>query len=175
MEHDLCPIGRVVKSHGVRGKVKVAYFGTDPGRFPRALKVFIKNNQGKPEPYEVLEVTPQPPRLILRLKGIDRVEETENLIGKEIFIPKGDLPLKEEGEYYWYEIIGMKVETEKGKRLGTVKGIFPTGAHDVYVVEGRRGEIFLPAAEEVIKSIDCRRKVMTVLRMEGLWEEDDEV
>jgi 16S rRNA processing protein RimM len=175
MERDLCPIGRVVKPHGVRGKIKVAYFGTDPGRFPHTLKIFIKNNLGTPEPYEVVELTPQPPRLILRLKGIDRVEEMEHLIGKEIFVPKEDLPRTEEGEYYWYEIIGMEVETEKGRRLGTVKEIFPTGANDVYVVQGRRREILLPATDRVIRSIDCGRRVMRVLRMEGLWEEDDEI
>lgn len=175
MERDLCPIGRVVKPHGVRGKIKVAYFGVDLGRFPLYEKIFIKDNLGKPELYEVLEVTPQPPRLILKLKGIDRIEETENLIGKEILVPREDFPQPEEGEYYWYEIIGMVVETEKGRRLGTVKEIFPTGANDVYVVEGKRGEIFLPATDGVILSIDRQRRVMRVLRMEGLWEEDDEI
>lgn len=175
MERDLCPIGRVVKPHGVRGKIKVAYFGVDLGRFPLYEKIFIKDNLGKPELYEVLEVTPQPPRLILKLKGIDRIEETENLIGKEILVPREDFPQPEEGEYYWYEIIGMVVETEKGRRLGTVKEIFPTGANDVYVVEGKRGEIFLPATDGVIRSIDRQRRVMRVLRMEGLWEEDDEI
>jgi len=69
----------------------------------------------------------------------------------------------------------MAVETEKGKRIGTVKKIFPTGAHDVYVVEGKRGEIFLPATEGVIQGIDRQRRVMTVVRMEGLWEEEDEI
>jgi 16S rRNA processing protein RimM len=175
MERDLCPIGRVVKPHGVRGKIKVAYFGVDLGRFPLYEKIFIKDNLGKPELYEVLEVTPQPPRLILKLKGIDRIEETENLIGKEILVPREDFPQPEEGEYYWYEIIGMVVETEKGRRLGTVKEIFPTGANDVYVVEGKRGEIFLPATDGVIRSIDRQRRVIRVLRMEGLWEEDDEI
>jgi 16S rRNA processing protein RimM len=53
--------------------------------------------------------------------------------------------------------------------------IFPTGANDVYVVEGKRREIFLPATEEVIQSIDIKKGRMKVIRMEGLWEEEDEV
>lgn len=175
MEQALCPIGRVVKPHGIRGKIKVHYFGEDLDRFPLYQKIFIKDNLGRPEPFEVLEVTPQPPRLILRLKGIERIEETESLIGKEILVHREDLPEPEEGEYYWFEILGMAVETEKGRRIGTVKKIFPTGSHDVYVVEGKRGEIFLPATEEVIQSIDRQRRVMTVVRMEGLWEEEDEI
>jgi len=164
-----------VKPHGVRGKIKVDYFGEDIDRFLLYQKIFIKDNLGKPESFEVLEVTPQPPRLILRLKGIERIEETEGLIGKEILVRREDLPEPEEGEYYWFEILGMVVETEKGRRIGTVKKIFPTGSHDVYVVEGKRGEIFLPATEGVIQNIDRQRRVMRVVRMEGLWEEEDEI
>ena len=175
MEKDLFPIGRVVKPHGVKGKIKVEYFGEDINRFPPYREVLIEEDTGRLRAFEILEVTPQPPRLILRLKGIERREEIEPLIGKEIFIKKGALPALEEGEYYWFEILGMVVETTEGKRIGKVKEIFPTGAHDIYVVEGRRGEIFLPATEEVILSIDRERGVMKVIRMEGLWEEKDEV
>ncbi len=69
----------------------------------------------------------------------------------------------------------MVVETEDGKKIGTVKEIFPTGAHDVFVVETKRGEILLPASEEVIRRIDPQRGVMKVRWMEGLWEAEDEV
>ncbi len=175
MERDLLPIGRVAKPHGVKGKIKVDYFGEDVKRFPLYREVFIKNHVGRLQAYEILEAIPQPPRLILRLKGIERIEEVESLVGKEILIERRSLPDLQEGEYYWFDILGMVVETPEGKRIGRVKEIFPTGANDVYVVEGMRKEIFLPATEEVIQSIDIKRGRMKVIRMEGLWEEEDEV
>lgn len=175
MDQTLYPIGKVVKPHGVRGKIKIEYFGEDPSQFPPYQWVYIKDNSGQPKPFEILEVTPQLPRLILRLKGIERIEETVALVGKEIFVRREDLPPLEEGEYYWFEILGMTVETETGKRIGVVKEIFPTGANDVYIVAGRRGEIFLPAIASVIQNIDRHRKVIQVIRMEGLWEEEDEI
>jgi 16S rRNA processing protein RimM len=175
MEKDLFPIGKVVKPHGVKGKIKVEYFGENLNHLPPLREVFIEDSLGRPKPYEVLEVTPQAPRLILRLNGIEKVEEVKPLIGKEILIHKRDLPDLEEGEYYWFEVLGMMVETDKDKRIGRVKEIFPTGANDVYVVEGRRREIFLPATEEVIQSIDRKGRVVKVRWMEGLWEEEDEV
>jgi 16S rRNA processing protein RimM len=175
MEKDLLPIGRVVKPHGVKGKIKVDYFGEDFNHFPLYREVFIKDHVGRLQAYDILEAVPQPPRLILRLKGIERIEEVEPLVGREIFIEKRSLPDLKEGEHYWFEILGMVVETEKGKRIGRVKEIFPTGANDVYVVEGKRREIFLPATEEVIQSIDIKKGRMKVIRMEGLWEEEDEV
>jgi 16S rRNA processing protein RimM len=175
MGNNLFPIGRVVKPHGIKGKMKVEYFGENLHRFSFYREVFIEGEKGRPEPYEVLEAIPQPPRLILRLKGIEKIEEAEPLIGKEILIKKEAFPELEEREYYWMDILGMKVETEEGKGIGKVKGIFPTGANDVYIVEGKRGEILLPATEEVIQSIDLERGVMKVIRLEGLWEEEDEV
>jgi len=175
MEKNLFSIGRVVKPHGVKGKVKVEYFGEDLRHFSLYRKIFVEGEKGKPEPYEIIEAIPQPPRLILRLKGIEKIEEAEPLIGKEIFIEKEALLELEEGEYYWVDILGMKVETQEGKRIGKVREIFSTGANDVYVVEGKRGEILLPATEDVVQSINLKKGVIKVVRMEGLWEDEDEV
>jgi 16S rRNA processing protein RimM len=174
MEKNLLPIGRVIKTHGVKGKVKVEYFGEDLHRFSHYREIFIVGEKGRPEPYEMIEAVSRPPGLILRLKGIEKIEEAGPLIGKEIFIEKEALLELEEGEYYWADILGMKVETQEGKGIGRVKEIFPTGAHDVYVVEGKRGEILLPATEEVIQNIDLEKRVMRVKRIPGLWEDEDE-
>ncbi len=175
MEKDLLPIGRVVKPHGVKGKIKVDYFGGDPSLFSHYREIFIKNQAGRLQAYEVLEAIPQTPRLILQLKGIEEREAVEALVGKEVLIEKKALPDLEEGEYYWFDLMGMAVETEQGKKIGRVKEIFSTKAHDIYVVEGKKREIFLPATEEVIQNIDIKKRRMQVVRMEGLWEEEDEV
>ncbi len=175
MEKNLFPIGRVVKPHGVKGKVKVVYYGVDLLALSAYREIFIEDERGRPEAYEVLEAIPQPPRLILRLKGIEKIEEAESLTGREIFVKREALLELGEGEYYWADILGVDVETPEGKRIGKVKEIFPTGANDVYVVEGKRGEILLPATEEVIQSIDIEKRVMKVVRKEGLWEDEDEV
>jgi 16S rRNA processing protein RimM len=175
MKRDLLSIGRVVKPHGVKGRVKVDYFGDDLSHFSVYREAFIKNRAGELRAYKILESVPQPPYLILRLKGIERREEADSLVGKEILVMRRSLPDLKEGEYYWFDILGMAVETEDGKRIGKIKEILPTGANDVYVVEGKRKEIFLPATEEVIQGIDIKNRRMRVMRMDGLWEEEDEV
>jgi 16S rRNA processing protein RimM len=174
-EKNLFPIGRVIKPHGVKGRIKVEYYGVDLQGLSFYREIFIEDARGRPEAYEILEATPQPPRLILRLKGIEKAEEAGSLTGKEMFVNREALPELGEGEFYWADILGVEVETREGKKIGKVKEIFPTGANDVYVVEGRRGEILLPAIEEVIQRIDIKKRVMMVVRKEGLWEEEDEV
>ncbi len=171
---DFLPIGRVVRAHGVRGKIKVEYFGEKSRLFPYR-KIFIKGSTGETAAYEVLEAVSQRPWMILNLKGVDKAEDAQSLAGKEVLIGKEALPDLAEGEYYWTEMLGMAVETEEGKQIGTMKRILETGANDVWVIEGKRGEILIPAIEGVIKSVDLKRRVITVCRMEGLWEEEDEV
>lgn len=174
MENDLFPIGKVVKPHGVKGKIKVKYYGDDLDQFSHYRKVVLPDGSGNPQTYDIVQAVSQPPLLILQLKGIERIEDVQPLIGKEILIRKDILPDLEEDEYYWMDLLGMVVETEDGKKIGTVKEIFPTGAHDIYVVEGKRGEILLPATGEVIKDIDRQQRVIKARRMNGLWEEEDE-
>lgn len=175
MERALVPIGRVTRLHGVRGKIKVDYFGEPAGPVPLYREVWIEDKTGRLKPYEILEVTPQPPRLILQLRGIQTADEALPLVGKEVCVPKESLPDLPEGEFYWVEIIGMEVETERGTHLGRIQGILPTGTHDVYVVQGKRREILLPAVEKVVLGIDRETRIVRVAWMEGLWEKEDEV
>jgi 16S rRNA processing protein RimM len=169
MEKRLVPIGRVVKPHGIKGRVKVKYFGEDLDRFLLYREVIIRDPTGRAQTFEVVEAVPQPPRIILTL------EDTEPLINREILVPRETLPELAEDEFYWIDLLGMGVETVEGKRLGRVKTIFPTGAHDVFIVEGCRREIYLPATAEVVKHVDRERSLVTVRWMEGLWEAEDEV
>lgn len=174
-ENDLLPLGRVIKPHGVKGKMKADYYGDDPRRLLVYREVFIRDSCGRLRGYEVRDVTPQPPRILLSLRGIERIEEVIPLLGRTIFISKRSLPELEPGEYYWFEILGMMVETVDGRRIGPVKEILPTPANDVYVVEGKGGEICLPAVEAVIESIDRSNRIIRVRRTEGLWEKEDEI
>ncbi len=175
MEKGLVPIGRVTKLHGVRGRIKVDYFGEDAGQVSFYREVWIEDRTGRLKSYEILGVTPQPPRLILQLKGIQTADEALPLVGREICIPKDSLPELPEGEYYRVEIIGMEVETERGMRLGRIRDILSTGTHDVYAVQGKRREILLPAVEGVIREIDRKNRIVRVAWTEGLWEKEDEV
>ena len=175
MAKRLVPIGKVVKVHGIKGKVKLHYFGDDLSEFLRYREVIIEDRAGIPRTFEVLEATPQPPRLILTLKGIEKIEDAEPLVRRDVFIERGVLPDLEEGEYYWVDLLGMEVESDRRRKLGRLQEIFSTGAHDVFVVKGKKGEIFLPATDEVIRKVDRERGVIEVHRMEGLWEEEDEV
>jgi 16S rRNA processing protein RimM len=77
------------------------------------------------------------------------------------------MPLPE-GEYYAHDLIGLDVLTVEGEALGRVNDILFTGANDVYVVVGPRGQILLPAIADVVERIDLSAGQIVVRLMDGL-------
>ena len=66
----------------------------------------------------------------------------QTLVGYKVLIPGDMLQELPPGEYYWRDIIGLDVYEEKGKYLGRIESIFPTGSNDVYVCKGEREILF---------------------------------
>ena len=104
-------------------------------------------------------------RLLARVNDRDAAEV---LIGSHLWVDKASLPDLEDGDYYWFELIGMSVYTAEDAYLGTVASILPTGSNDVYVVRNGDEEILLPALASVVLAIDTDQRRMTVILPEGL-------
>jgi 16S rRNA processing protein RimM len=106
--------------------------------------------------------------VLVTIDGITSIEGAQPWVGCEVCAEKASLRPPEEGAYYWFDIIGMKVFTSAGRLLGRVEEIFPTGSNDVYVVRDGRKEILIPAIDSVVIHIDSRDKTITVDLPEGL-------
>ena len=78
-----------------------------------------------------------------------------------------DYPLPE-GQYYHHQIIGLKVRTIQGELLGNIIEVISGKSNDNYIVQGARGEILIPAIEDVVKVIDIDQGCMTIEAIEGL-------
>ncbi len=78
-----------------------------------------------------------------------------------------DYPLPE-GQYYHHQIIGLKVRTTQGELLGNIIEVISGKSNDNYIVQGARGEILIPAIEDVVKAIDLDQGCMTIEAIEGL-------
>ena len=157
-------VGRVLRAWGIRGDVKIAPFTDRPADFKGYQSVFVGPQQKR---YEVKSFRPYQGSWLLHLVGVESRDEAEALHGQEIFIEAAQRP-RQEGEFFAREVIGLKVRTLDGEELGEVTEILVTGANDVYVVKGDRGEILLPARVEVIKRIDVEAGTMMVELLPGL-------
>ena len=77
------------------------------------------------------------------------------------------IPL-EEDEYFLFELIGMSVISDEGEVLGELVQVIETGANNVFVINGSRGELLIPDTAEVVLAIDFEARLMTVHLLSGL-------
>ena len=156
-------VGRILAPWGIRGEVKVEVLTDFPERFAPRKVVYLNTS-----PLEIESCRYHKQQLILKLATIDSIEAAEKLRGQSLTIPGSELHTLPEGQYYAFQLIGLKVVTTGGKTLGRVTDIMPTGSNDVYIVEGKQGEILIPAIEDVVKSIDLKKGKMVIEVIEGL-------
>jgi 16S rRNA processing protein RimM len=106
--------------------------------------------------------------LILRLEGVEDRSTADLLRERYVMVPLEDAVPLEEGEFYLFQAIGLAVSTAEQEHLGEIVDVLETGANDVYVVQGPRGEILIPAIADCILDIDIEARTMTVQLMDGL-------
>ena len=80
-----------------------------------------------------------------------------------------DYPLPE-GQYYHHQIIGLQVRTTQGELLGNVIEVLTGKSNDNYIVQGAKGEILIPAIEDVVQSIDLDQGCVIIEAIEGLLD-----
>lgn len=166
----MVPVGKVIRAHGVRGGVKVLPYGESIESRKKGQGLFILTDEGY-RPLTLHRIQRQHRCWILTFFEITDRNTAESLIGSELFVPESELPGTEEGEYYYYQLIGLEVISAQGDSLGTLTGIIETGANDVYVISRGDREILIPAIEEVVLEVDLSSGKMIVNLPEGLLEE----
>lgn len=167
-EETLVRIGEIVNTHGIHGQLRVRYHNEDKRSFLSYKSLLVRNPLGRLEPVEVTEARIHRKLVIVRLKGLDSIDQAARLVGGSVFVERTSLPELEEGEYYWADLIGLEVTTTQGKSVGEVIRIIPTGANDVLVIRAGVEELLVPATEEVIKEVDLVSRRMVISLQEGV-------
>jgi 16S rRNA processing protein RimM len=164
-EPSFLAVARVRRPFGIRGELLLEILTDFPSRLSQYETLYAGDER---RPYAVDSVRRHGEEMLLLLKNIHGRDEAERLRGKIFSIRVDDLPPLPKGVYYLHQIEGLEVFTEQGERLGRVKEILKTGANDVYVVQGDKGEILLPAIPQVIRAVRLEEKRIVVRLMEGL-------
>ncbi len=164
-------LGRVLRPHGVRGEVRIEVLTAYPERIVPGRRVFVG-----PDPQDPLSATAHTVTrsrthqklLILQFEGITDRTAAEALRGQFVMVTLENAVPLEEGEFYLFQLIGLAVYTDEGEHLGRITDVIETGANDVYVVHGPRGEVLLPAIDECILELDIEGGKVVVHLLEGL-------
>jgi 16S rRNA processing protein RimM len=162
-ELEFITIGQILAPRGVKGKLKVKVLTDFPQRFAPAATVYVNR-----QPMTIDSAEWHKRQLIIKLNRIDTIDAAQRLRGQPIEIPQSQVYPLPEGQYYHFQIIGLEVWTTQGELLGKVTEILTAESNDNYVVSGARGEILIPAIEDVVESVDLDRGRITIEPIEGL-------
>ena len=159
----------MVGAHGIRGEVRVRYLGDAPDHLLRAARLELVEPAGGAREVAVEAAREgRPGEVRMRLAGVEDRDQAQALRGSLLRSEAAALAPLEEGEHYWYELIGCAVVTTAGQPVGTVRELWETGAHDVLVVDTPDGETCLiPTAAELLVAIDVEARRLPVAALPG--------
>ena len=162
-------VGRITKSVGLKGEVKVEVLAQNADRLFDLRTVFVGASEQDAVETEVLAARRQGSFVVLTLKGIGTRTESEQAAGSYLFLPDEEAQ-RSPGSYFLHELPGLKVVTEEGIEVGTVKEVVPLPGGDTWIVTVGTKEIMIPGVKEFIRSVDLKNRKVVVHVIEGLLE-----
>lgn len=164
-------IGKILKTQGHRGAVRVLPLTDYPERFKNMDLVKI-SVRGSRREYKIEEAYPHKKFIIVKFKEIADMNAAEELVGGHLEVTRDELTPLPDDSFYIFDLIGINVFDATGTPLGKLTDVIQTGANDVYVVETGGKPILVPALKQVVREIDVPGRRMVVELPEGLVDDD---
>jgi 16S rRNA processing protein RimM len=166
----LIPLGRLVNTQGMGGELRLL-----PHSFPcrtlyPGLTVFLQDAQGELYTHKVVGARPRAPFVIVKLAGVDSLDHAKTLCDMTVAVEETVLPPLKDGEFYYYQVIGLSVRTATGTEIGEIVQVFFSGGHDIWVVRQGEKEYLIPVTEEIVRSIDIPGKQAIIEPLAGLLD-----
>jgi 16S rRNA processing protein RimM len=163
--------GRIVGTHGLQGELRIDPW-CDSADFLDKFKTLYWNKGA--EKLEVVSSRIHKTQLLLRLKGVDSIEQGDILRGKIIYIDRNDAKL-EKGRYFMQDLMGLDVfDADTCIYYGKLTEIMRTGANDVYQITAEDKKNYLiPAIPEVIIEINVTSGKMQIRPIRGIFNDAD--
>jgi 16S rRNA processing protein RimM len=159
--------GRIGAPFGVKGWLHLSSFLAPAGTLFELEELWF----GRGGRWQVLvleEVRPHGKAFVGRVAGVSDRDQAALMRGADIGMRRAALPPLEVGEFYWSDLMGMRVESSTGDVLGTVEGFMETGAYDVMVVGGERERLIPFAMGDTVETVAPEDGVIVVN-----WHSDD--
>jgi 16S rRNA processing protein RimM len=167
---DMVLVGRVTKTHGLRGDVMVhpeTDFVSD--RFRVGATMWTRASGGD-EQLTIRTVRLQNGRPVVGFEGILSIDSAARLAGQELRVSESSLQPLAPGRYYEHQFVGCAVETVSGDTVGVVERVDSGVGGSRLVVQGARGEVLIPLAECICREIDMGARRIMVDPPDGLLE-----
>ena len=160
-------LGTITGPWGTRGWVRIRS-STEPPESILRYAPWQVGRDGRWSPVGVAEGRPQGRGVVARLDGCLDRDDALGYRGCEIAVERSRLPDLEHGEFYWADLVGLRVVTADGVDLGKIERMLETGANDVMVIRGEFERLVPFLSGTVVRSVDVERGTVVVD-----WNPDD--
>jgi 16S rRNA processing protein RimM len=145
-------IGVVVGTHGLRGELKLRLSTDDPERISQVKWLYIGDEEFS---RRLQSVRFHGGLALLKIKGVNTPEQANALRGEKVRVSGEDVRPLEEGEFFYYQLVGLTAFSEEGTELGTLVDIIETGTNDVLVIKQSNGEeLLVPNHPDFVPAIE---------------------
>jgi 16S rRNA processing protein RimM len=164
-------LGKILKPYGYRGFVRVAFFISGLEKILSEGKFIFIEWIGKPVPYLIEEILWDDDKTArLKFTDIDNLDDASKLIGRSVILSEKSVPKRLLKSLEPVELVGYKVIDAQNKLIGFVTGLDESGRQSILEVSQDEKEFLIPFHEDLVKSIDPKRKEILVDLPEGLLD-----
>jgi 16S rRNA processing protein RimM len=161
-------VGRLARPHGVRGEMMLDSISLTADELQNIGTFTWRGASGATRPLTIAAIRPASGRMLVRFAGIDDRDQAAMLTRGTLWAESERLPDPGPGMAYAFQLVGLEVVEQDGRRLGVLEEVWPTGANPIYVVRREGKELLLPATPTVVQKIDLDARRMTVALPAGL-------
>ncbi len=169
MSDPLIPLGEFVAPHGIDGWLKLRLYNLESTILDSAGPIVLEKG-GVLSTFVFERKKAHKGHLLVKLQGVDGINDAQGPVGSTLMVAEQALQPPEEGEYYYYQAVGLDVFDTQGVWIGKVTRIWFKEGGDLYVVSGDSKEFLIPAVKDVIEKIDLLQKKMIINPPDGLLE-----
>ena len=154
--------GEIVTTHGVRGEVKVLPWLDDPEMLCEFDRCRLDGRE-----FAIDQCRIQKACNLVKLRGIDTMEDAQKLRGKIIELYREDI---DDEVIFAAELVDVDVYAD-GQCIGKITEVLDYPGNSVYVID--KGRYMIPAVKEFILSTDLEKNEMQVKLIEGMRNDED--
>jgi 16S rRNA processing protein RimM len=167
----LVAVGRIVRSQGRRGEVRLEPLTDAPERLRELSECWlVPPPTGERHAIEGVWFQGRVP--VVKLAGSDTMGDAEALVGRLVTIPRAAVRQLPPDRYYAFDLVGCLVETPEGTSLGTITEVLAGPEHDYWTVQWGGRAWSLPAVAAIVLGVDLAARRVVVRPPEGLVELD---
>lgn len=164
-------IGQIVSTHGIKGEVRVNPWCDTPEFMKKFKTLYFDANGNKA--VKITACRPHGNVVIIKLDGIDTVEEAQKLRNKTLYMNRADAKLGK-GDWFIQDLIGCTVydADDNEKTYGKLTYVAETGANDIWFIENNGKEYIIPAIKDVVINVDVENESVFIRPLRGIFDEE---